>query len=174
MHRATKQGRGQQTAVLLDSGPADETATYLNAKPSLRVWLRLLTCTNQIGNQIRTHLRTEFDATLPRFDVLAELDASGRPLTMGELSDRLMVTTGNVTGLIDAMEHDRLVRRIPHPSDRRSILIDMTKEGRDLFSRMAPAHKTWLDDILRRMTRTELDQLLQLLDKLTKLSRIDS
>ncbi len=171
MQRATKQRRGQKADVELDGRPDEETAAFFNAKPPFRVWLRLLACANLIGNQVRTRLRTEFDATLPRFDVLAELDASRRPLTMGELSNRLMVTTGNVTGLIDAMEDDRLVRRVPHPSDRRSIWIDMTKEGRALFNRMAPAHQMWIDDILQQMTRAELDLLLELLGKLKRSCR---
>ncbi len=99
-----------------------ESAAEPHHQLELRTWLRALTCVRLIETQIRARLRAEFDTTLPRFDVLAQLDAARGSLTMGELSARLMVTSGNVTGLIDAMEREGLVSRRPHPSDRRSTL----------------------------------------------------
>ena len=79
----------------------------------LRIWLRLLTCMNMTEGMIRARLHAQFATTLPRFDVLAALDAAGAELTMGALSARLMVTSGNVTGLINAMEQDGLVVAAP-------------------------------------------------------------
>jgi len=131
-----------------------------------RLWLRLLTCTQLIETEIRGRLRSGFETTLPRFDVLAQLHSAGAALTMGELSARLMVTTGNVTGLIDAMEHDGLVARQPNPADRRSTLIAATVAGQALFASMAPAHQRWIDGLTASLSRAEMALLFELLGKL--------
>jgi DNA-binding MarR family transcriptional regulator len=143
-----------------------ETAAERHDKLELRLWLRALTCVQMMESAIRARLRTEFDTTLPRFDVLAQLDAAEGALSMGELSARLMVTSGNVTGLIDAMESEGLVARGPHPTDRRSTLITMTQDGRALFDRMAPAHAGWIESMMAGMSLAEIKQLLALLGRL--------
>ncbi len=148
--------------------PDREAAAADNARLPLRTWLRLLTCTNRIEAIIRARLRAEFDTTLARFDVLAALDAAGADLSMGALSARLMVTSGNVTGLIDAMERDGLVRRMRHPHDRRSTLIGMTAEGRALFARMAPAHARWIEAAMAGLSRQEARQLWEVLGHLKR------
>lgn len=135
---------------------------------TLRVWLRVLTCGQLIETALRARLRAEYDTTLPRFDVLAQLDAAGRGLSMGELSARLMVTSGSVTGLVDAMEADRLVIRQVHPADRRSTLIETTPHGRALFARMAPAHAVWVEQLMTGLTANEASTLYQLLGKLKR------
>ena len=151
---------------LLPRGADRESAADRHGRLELRVWLRALTCVQMMEAAIRARLRAEFDTTLPRFDVLAQLDAAAGALTMGELSARLMVTSGNVTGLIDAMESEELVARHPHPTDRRSKLIAMTARGRDLFDRMAPAHARWIEGMLAGMSLAEVRQLLALLGRL--------
>ena len=143
-----------------------ETAADRHGQLELRVWLRALTCVQMMETTIRARLRAEFETTLPRFDVLAQLDAAEGTLSMGGLSARLMVTSGNVTGLIDAMESEGLVARRPHPSDRRSTLIGMTPAGRDLFDRMAPAHARWVEGMMAGMSLAEVRQLLGLLGRL--------
>jgi DNA-binding MarR family transcriptional regulator len=146
--------------------PDREAAIGDGARLPLRVWLRLLTCTTMTEALVRARLHAQFATTLPRFDVLAALDAAGTELTMGELSARLMVTSGNVTGLINAMEKDRLVVRRPHPDDRRSTLIGMTNTGRKLFARMAPAHARWIEEAMVGLDRQELAQLWDVLGHL--------
>lgn len=143
-----------------------EAAATRDRKLQLRLWLRLLTCARMIEAEVRTRLRAEFDTTLPRFDVLAQLDAAEGQLTMGDLSARLMVTNGNVTGLVSAMERDGLLLRRPHPTDGRSMLIEMTPAGRAAFARMAPTHEKWVDALMRGMARGEMAQLLDLLGEL--------
>lgn len=143
-----------------------ETAVQEGDHLKLRLWLRVLTCMQMIETQIRARLRAEFDTTLPRFDVLAQLDAASESLTMGELSARLMVTSGSVTGLVDTMETDLLVERRVHPADRRSTLISMTPRGRALFDRMAPAHARWVDDLMAGLSGAEAATLHRLLGKL--------
>ncbi len=137
-----------------------------NMRLKLRTWLRLLTCVNLIETTVRARLHAQFATTLPRFDVLAALDAAGQDLTMGALSARLMVTSGNVTGLVNGMEKDGLVRRHPHPADRRSTLIGMTETGRALFARMAPAHAEWIEQTMAGLDRAEAAQLWQALGQL--------
>ena len=100
--------------------PADrmedfETGLSDDDRLELRVWLRLLACTNRIDQGVRRGLREAFEITLPRFDLLAQLDRASDGLTMGELSRRLMVTNGNVTGLIDRLVGEGLVERKPSP-----------------------------------------------------------
>ena len=143
-----------------------EWAAEPHRQLELRTWLRVLTCVRLIETRIRARLRAEFDTTLPRFDVLAQLDAARGSLTMGELSARLMVTSGNVTGLIDAMEREGLVSRSPHPSGRRSTLIRTTESGRALFARMAPAHADWLASLMAGLSQAEARTLLALLGRL--------
>ncbi len=138
---------------------------------TLRVWLRVLTCMQLIETAVRARLRAEYDTTLPRFDVLAQLDAARRGLSMGELSARLMVTSGSVTGLVDAMEGDGLVTRQVHPADRRSTLIEMTQAGRALFARMAPAHAGWIEELMAGLTPGEAATLYHLLGRLKRSAR---
>ena len=143
-----------------------ETAAQAGSHLNLRLWLRVLTCMQLIETLIRARLRTEFDTTLPRFDVLAQLDAARESLTMGELSARLMVTSGSVTGLVDTMQTECLVARRVHPTDRRSTLISMTDQGRALFARMAPAHAGWVDELMAGLEPGEAATLYRLLGKL--------
>jgi DNA-binding MarR family transcriptional regulator len=143
-----------------------EAAVSEDARLPLRIWLRLLTCTAMTEAMVRARLHAQFATTLPRFDVLAALDAAGTDLAMGALSARLMVTSGNVTGLINAMEKDGLVARRPHPADRRSTLIGMTEAGRALFARMAPAHAQWIEEAMAELDRGDAAQLWELLGRL--------
>ena len=143
-----------------------ESAVARGDKLELRVWLRLLTCANLIEQRVRAGLRAAFDVTLPRFDVLAQLDRAPEGLTMGELSDRLMVSNGNVTGLVDRLVDEGLVTRVPSPQDRRQNRVKLAPAGKRSFDAMTPQHERWIDDLLAGLTRPEMAQLLELLAKL--------
>jgi DNA-binding MarR family transcriptional regulator len=151
--------------------PDREAGIGDNMRLKLRTWLRLLTCVNLIETTVRARLHAQFATTLPRFDVLAALDAAGEDLTMGALSARLMVTSGNVTGLVNGMEKDGLVVRRPHPADRRSTLIGATDAGRALFARMAPAHAEWIEQTMAGLDRAEAAQLWRALGQLKDSAR---
>jgi DNA-binding MarR family transcriptional regulator len=131
-----------------DLGPDLESRLQDGDHQALRVWLRLLSCTTRIEDQIRQRLRNDFGTTLPRFDLLAQLERSPDGLTMRELSQRLMVTGGNVTGITDQLEAEGLVVREPHPSDRRSVTVRLTPAGRRQFKRMAATHEGWIVELL--------------------------
>lgn len=126
---------------------------------SLRLWLRLLTTTIRLEDTVRQRLREGFGITLPRFDLMAQLDRESEGLTMGELSRRMMVTGGNITTIVDQLEKEHLVQRVPLPDDRRSWRVCMTGPGRAAFVTMAHAHEQWVKDLMSALTE---DQQLKL------------
>ena len=133
---------------------------------ALRIWLRLLTCTQLIERQVRSRLREEFETTLPRFDLMAQLDRYREGLKMNELSRLLMVTGGNVTAIVDQLEKEGLVERLEEPDDRRAFRIRLTRSGVKSFTEMARAHEQWVVDLLEGLSRRDQDELLKLLAKL--------
>lgn len=137
---------------------------------ALRTWLRLLACGTLVEREVRRRLRERFDTTLPRFDLLAQLDAAereGRPgLTMSELSRRLMVTNGNLTGLVERLAREKLVTRTAAPGDRRIQLVRLTTAGAEAFGRMAPDHHEWIAAMFAGLSTEETAQLHGLLGRL--------
>jgi DNA-binding MarR family transcriptional regulator len=133
---------------------------------ALRIWLRLLTCTQLIEREVRTRLRERYGTTLPRFDLMAQLERHPEGLKMNELSRLLMVTGGNVTAIVDQLEKEGLVERLSEPSDRRAFRIRLTRSGERTFAEMAGAHEAWVVDLLGGLTRKEHEELLKLLAKL--------
>jgi DNA-binding MarR family transcriptional regulator len=93
-------------------------------------------------------LRDRFDITLPRFDMMAQLDREPKGLKMSELSRRLMVTGGNVTGLTDQLVAEGLVMRRGIPGDRRAYNIRLTPKGKRQFDAMAVEHEAWIVELL--------------------------
>jgi len=135
----------------------------------LRLWLRLLTCTTLIEGEVRRRLRDSFEVTLPRFDLMAQLDKTPGGMTLGQLSSRMMVSNGNVTGLAERLVAQGLLDRKPSPSDRRAQIVSLTAEGRRAFRAMAGAHENWIAEIFAGLTAVEIDELMRLLAK-TKVS----
>ena len=135
---------------------------------SLRVWLRLLTCTQLIEGSVRSRLRRDFATTLPRFDLLAQLERNPEGLKMGELSRRMMVTSGNVTGITDQLVDEGLVKRVDMPDDRRAYLVKLTPAGKRAFDRMAAAHERWVIELLGGLSGNEREQLAKLLAKVKR------
>ncbi|HEY0489682.1 MAG TPA: MarR family transcriptional regulator [Telluria sp.] len=130
---------------------------------SLKLWLRMLSCTVRIENEIRSRLRASFNITLPRFDLMAQLERHPEGLRMGELSKRMMVTGGNVTGITDQLEREQLVVRVPHATDRRGYSVKLTDDGRRAFAEMAAVHEEWIASMLKEMTAAEKAQMIALL-----------
>ena len=135
------------------------------SKESLRTWLRLLSCENAIEQKIRSRFREQFEVTLPQFDVLSELEHASEQLTMSQLSKELMVSNGNITGVVDRLEKNKLVVRIRPEHDRRVQYIELTAEGKDAFRRMSRKHEQWLEEWLANISIEEMDQLQSLLLK---------
>jgi DNA-binding MarR family transcriptional regulator len=131
----------------------------------LRLWLRLLTCTTLIEGEVRRRLRGDFGVTLPRFDLMAQLDKFPSGMTLGELSSRMMVSNGNVTGLAERLVADGLLVRRPSPNDRRAQIVSLTPEGRRTFRAMARAHENWIAEIFADLQPGEVETLMALLAK---------
>ena len=137
-----------------------------DGKRSLRLWLRLLTCSTTIEQTISQRLRDEFGSTLPRFDMLSALDRAGDAgLTMGEAAGMLMVSNGNVTGLVDRLVETGHLARRPVPNDGRARVISLTALGRAEFRAMAAEHETWIAEMFADLTPREIADLLRLLAK---------
>ena len=145
-----------------------ETRATPDDHQALRLWLRLLACTNRIEAPLRQRLREQFDGSLPRFDLMAQLDRHPQGLKMRELSRRLMVTGGNVTGLTDRLVAEGLVQRRDDPRDRRAYSVQLTPEGRRQFRTMARAHEAWVVDLLRGLDGPQQAQLFELLGALKR------
>ena len=133
---------------------------------ALRLWLRLLTCTQLVEKQIRNQLRDHFDTTLPRFDLMAQLQRAPLGLKMNELSRRLMMTGGNITGITDQLVMEGLVERTQLDGDRRAYLVRLTAKGQRSFAQMAQAHEGWIVQAFASLSGKEQDQLHKLLGKL--------
>lgn len=142
-----------------------ETAARPDDHRALRLWLRLLTCTQLIERRIRNELRVRFTTTLPRFDLMSQLERHPEGLKMNELSRRMMVTGGNVTGITDQLVKEGLVERVAQPSDRRAVRVRLTRAGGKAFAEMAREHETWVVGLLSGLTRREHQDLLGLLGK---------
>jgi DNA-binding MarR family transcriptional regulator len=140
---------------------------------SLRLWLRMLSCTVRIENEIRTRLRTSFGITLPRFDLMSQLERYPDGLRMGELSKRMMVTGGNVTGITDQLEREQLVVRVPDEKDRRAFAVKLTPAGRRAFAEMAAVHERWIEEILADLSPEDKASLSGLLSTMKRRLRLD-
>jgi DNA-binding MarR family transcriptional regulator len=133
---------------------------------SLRLWLRLLTCTLMIERRVRQRLRERFATTLPRFDLMAQLERAPDGLKMSELSRRMMVSGGNVTGITDQLVAEGMVERRPIEGDRRAYAVRLTAAGRGAFGEMAKEHERWIEDMMAALPRGERDRLHALLGEL--------
>jgi DNA-binding MarR family transcriptional regulator len=137
-----------------------------HSKESLRLWLRLLSCSMIIERRIRGRLEEDFSTTLPRFDVLAALEREADGLTMSQLSTALLVSNGNVTGIVNRLIEELLVVRTVESDDRRIATIRLTRKGREAFQRMARAHEQWIDKMFAELSDNQIEQLMRLLGSL--------
>ncbi len=153
---------------MVESLSIDDLESGLNRrdKPELRLWLRLLTCANLVEGEIRRRLRQDFATTLPRFDLLAQLDRSPGGLTMTELSNRMMVSNGNLTGLVNRLVAAGYVQRRTDPGDGRRARAVLTATGKARFDAMTPAHEAWVSRMLDGLSEEEISLLHELLGKL--------
>ena len=130
----------------------------LGDRSSVRVWLRLLSCTLAIEKEVQRRFADQ-DMTLPRFDILAALDRKPEGLPMGALSRALLVSNGNVTQLVQKLVRDGLVEMSPLPSDRRSSIVRLTGEGQERFQKLARLHHDWIDGMLAGLDFTQRERL---------------
>ena len=142
-----------------------EARAHSEHPEALRLWLRLLTCTQLVEKQVRSNLRERFDTTLPRFDLMAQLERAPEGLKMNELSRRMMVTGGNVTGITDQLVAEGLVDRVDVEGDRRAYRVRLTPKGHKLFDEMARQHEGWIVASFAGLTDKDVATLHRLLGK---------
>jgi len=142
-----------------------EARAHSEHPEALRLWLRLLTCTQLVEKRVRTLLRERFETTLPRFDLMSQLERTSAGLKMNELSRRMMVTGGNVTGITDQLVAEGLVERIDVEGDRRAWRVRLTAKGRKQFHDMARQHEGWIVEAFAGLTDKEIATLHRLLGK---------
>jgi DNA-binding MarR family transcriptional regulator len=142
-----------------------EARAHSEHPEALRLWLRLLTCTQIVEKEVRARLRDRFDTTLPRFDLMAQLERAPEGLKMNELSRRMMVTGGNVTGITDQLAAEGLVDRVDVEGDRRAYRVRLTGKGRKLFHEMANQHERWIVEAFAALSDKEVATLHKLLGK---------
>lgn len=132
-------------------------------KEELRLWLRMLTCSTLIEREIRRRLREEFRTTLPRFDLMAQLEKFATGMTVGEVSQRLMVSNGNVTTVVGGLIDEGLVDKRPAPHDRRVQVISLTALGRRQFRVMAEQHESWIAELFSGLSAPDVRAMMGLL-----------
>lgn len=137
------------------------------AKQKLRLWLRLLRASRATETELRRRLAREFGTTLPKFDVMAALARKDAGMTMTELSRFLMVSNGNVTGIIDRLVAEGQVMRLAHEGDRRATFVRLTRVGAQSFQAMAAAHEAWVGELLAGIDAPQTEQMIKQLDGLT-------
>src|SRR4051812_21011219 len=142
-----------------------EARAHSEHPDALRLWLRLLTCTQLVEKQVRGQLRERFGTTLPRFDLMAQLERAPDGLKMNELSRRMMVTGGNVTGITDQLVAEGLVDRVDVQGDRRAYRVRLTPKGRKMFHDMAAQHEGWIVEAFAALNDKEIGVLHKLLGK---------
>jgi DNA-binding MarR family transcriptional regulator len=138
-------------------------------REELRLWLRLLTCSTLIEGEVRRRLRERFDVTLPRFDLMAQLDKAPDGMTLSDLSKRMMVSNGNLTGLVERLVTSGHIDRSVSPMDRRAMVIRLTASGRAEFRTIAAEHELWIAELFSDLSPKDRGDLMRLLGK-TKLS----
>jgi DNA-binding MarR family transcriptional regulator len=131
----------------------------------LRLWLRLLRTSRAIEAELRRRFAAEFATTLPKFAVMAALSRAPNGMKMSELSRHLMVSNGNVTGIIERLVAEEIVERLAQAGDRRATCVRLTDKGRSRFAAMAAAHAGWIAAILRDLSGAEVETLSRLLGR---------
>jgi DNA-binding MarR family transcriptional regulator len=145
-----------------------ESRTTHDDHLSVRVWLRLLACTNLVEGRVAGKLREAFDTTLPRFDFLSQLERNPAGLRMTEISKRMMVTGGNITRIAEQLLGEGLISRTVAPGDRRASIVRLSAAGRRAFTEMARRHESWIVELFGGLTETDRTQLYALLAKLKR------
>ncbi|HEX3550039.1 MAG TPA: MarR family transcriptional regulator [Candidatus Elarobacter sp.] len=135
---------------------------------SVRVWLRLLSCTNIVEGRVAARLREDFATTLPRFDFLSQLERNPAGLRMTEISKRMMVTGGNITAIADQLLAEGLITRSQSPGDRRVSIVRLSAAGRRAFAEMARRHEQWIVAMFAGLDEHERNALYDLLAKLKR------
>lgn len=143
----------------MDAAPLAPSKPTAANKERLRLWIRLLRAQRTIEAELRDRLKRRFETTLPRFDVMSALYRRPEGMLMSDLSRFLLVSNGNVTGIVDRLAADGFVMRAAREGDRRASIVSLTPQGRDLFAAMAAEHEEWVAELLGGVSESEARSL---------------
>ena len=146
--------------------PAETHRAEPLSKSRLRLWLKLLKTSGLVEEELRRRMRAELGTTLPRFDVMSALSRSPDGLKMSEISRRLRVSNGNITGIVDKLTEEGIALRVAMPGDRRANLVRLTPKGRQVFAEHAGRHEAWVDEILAELNADDVAGMVLRLDHL--------
>lgn len=132
-------------------------------KDRLRLWIRLLRAARVVEGELRERLKTQFEMTLPRFDVMSALYRERDGMLMSDLSRFLLVSNGNVTGIVDRLVSDGFVVRSNREGDRRTSIVRLTEAGEIRFAEMASAHENWIEELLKDISEEDARRLSSML-----------
>jgi DNA-binding MarR family transcriptional regulator len=141
------------------SAPLPSARRDSDSKARLRLWIRLLRATRLVESETRERFKTKYNVTLPRFDVMAALYRNPDGMLMSEISRFLLVSNGNVTGIVDRLVQEGFVVRAQRDGDRRTSFVRLTTKGRAAFGEMATAHEAWIDELLGGIAARDAEQL---------------
>jgi DNA-binding MarR family transcriptional regulator len=141
-------------SLIADAAPGE------SAHLELKIWVRLLGCTAQIENYLRKRLKDEFNISLARFDLMAQLDRRPAGVSMSDISRLLLVSNGAVTGLVDRLVDEGMVVRKSNEGDRRAFIVTLTPAGRKAFAKMAKRHEEWVLSLLGDLSIDAKQELL--------------
>jgi DNA-binding MarR family transcriptional regulator len=128
-----------------------------------RLWLQLLSLHGEIFASLNAVLGSDVGLSLAKFDVLSQLDRYPDGLALGQLSQNLKVSGGNVSGLVQRLLADDLISREMSSEDRRSFIVRLTPKGESLFKIAADLHKKHLSKYFSDVSDGELDAALAVL-----------
>ncbi|PWL36907.1 MarR family transcriptional regulator [Marivita sp. XM-24bin2] len=151
----------------MTSRPADIPSTEPISKSRLRLWLKLLKTSGSIEEELRRRMRAELGTTLPRFDVMSALARAPEGLKMSEISRRLRVSNGNITGIVDKLTEEGIALRVAVPGDRRANLVRLTPKGQKIFAEHAGRHEAWIDEILAGLNADDVAGMMLRLEHLS-------
>jgi len=145
----------------------DEMTRPAENTDALKSWISLLRASSAIKKDVDTMLRSAFDVSISRFDVLSALERGNRNgLRAGELSRQLFVSDGNTTQVMSKLINEGYVLKRTDKNDARAVLYSLSDEGKRLFDDMASVHSDWIQSIFGELTPAEMTILKSTLDRL--------
>lgn len=148
---------------MMEAAIAPAAGNKAENKDRLRLWIRLLRTSRIIEGELRERLKSEFGSTLPRFDVMSALNRQPDGMLMSDLSRFLLVSNGNVTGIVDRLVSDGFVQRSTRDGDRRTSIVRLTEAGAQRFAAMAVEHERWIDELLGDVSEDDARRLSSML-----------
>ncbi|HLS16954.1 MAG TPA: MarR family transcriptional regulator [Paenalcaligenes sp.] len=155
--------------TFLSDAPDLESRLPQDDQSALRLWLRLLSCSTLIENELRSCLRRKFNTTLPRFELMAQLASRPEGMKMTALSRHMLVTNGNITGITDQLEKEGYVKRQRLPNDRRSSMLFLTAKGKAQYAIIAQAYQKCVERFFSALPQTSITLLQEELAQLKTL-----